>query len=226
MRISLQLPSLRMRQKIGARLARWRRGPQPGGTAVYWEERYRSGGNSGAGSYGELATFKADVLNRLVAAEGIASVVELGCGDGNQLSLAKYPRYVGYDVSPAAVQLCRARFAGDQTKTFELYRPRRRSRLKAAAADMAISLDVIYHLLDDAVFERYMSDLFGLGRRFVVVYSSDAEIPDPAGHVRHRSFSPWVQQKQPGWELLRKVANPFAGVDPSAVADFYIFGRR
>jgi len=215
-----------MRDWIGAVRRRWRGAPSPTGTAAYWEERYRSGGTSGAGSYGELARFKADVLNRLVDDEHIASVVELGCGDGNQLSLANYPRYLGFDVSAAAIELCRARFAGDPTKAFELYRPGRRPRLNAAVADMALSLDVIYHLLDDAVFERYMSDLFGLGRRLVVVYSSDAEIPDPAGHVRHRSFSPWVQQNQGDWELARKVANPFAGVDPSAVADFYIFARR
>src|SRR6185295_15810324 len=88
------------------------------GSAAYWEERYRKGGNSGAGSYAHFAEFKAEVLNAFVAEKSVASVIEFGCGDGNQLSLAKYPRYLGVDVSAAAVAKCRAMFTGDKTKTF------------------------------------------------------------------------------------------------------------
>src|SRR5579859_8234848 len=58
------------------------------GSSTYWEERYRAGGNSGAGSYGRLAEFKAEVLNGFVHSRGIRSVVEFGCGDGAQLALA------------------------------------------------------------------------------------------------------------------------------------------
>ena len=71
-------------------------------SAQYWDDRYRLAGNSGAGSYGRLADFKANVLNEFVAREKIASVVEFGCGDGNQLSLSRYPRYTGFDVSEHA----------------------------------------------------------------------------------------------------------------------------
>jgi hypothetical protein len=34
------------------------------GTQSYWEERYANGGNSGQGSAGQLADFKAEILNR------------------------------------------------------------------------------------------------------------------------------------------------------------------
>ena len=44
------------------------------GSAAYWEERYRRGGNSGAGSYGKLAEFKAEVINDFVASTFTASV--------------------------------------------------------------------------------------------------------------------------------------------------------
>jgi hypothetical protein len=50
----------------------------------YWEERYSQGGNSGSGSYAKFAEFKAEVLNDLVQQNAIRSVIELGCGDGNQ----------------------------------------------------------------------------------------------------------------------------------------------
>ena len=69
----------------------------------YWENRYRGGGNSGAGSYRRLAQFKAEFLNQFVAVNHIASVIEIGCGDETQLALAKYPAYVGIDVSETAV---------------------------------------------------------------------------------------------------------------------------
>src|SRR5690349_24554192 len=52
----------------------------------YWEERYRQGGNSGVGSYGQLARFKAQTINRFVAEQAVTSVVEFGCGDGAQLA--------------------------------------------------------------------------------------------------------------------------------------------
>jgi hypothetical protein len=61
------------------------------GSADYWERRYAEGGDSGHGSYGRFAEFKAEVLNRFVAEQRIESIVEFGCGDGNQLTLASYP---------------------------------------------------------------------------------------------------------------------------------------
>src|ERR1035438_9808248 len=72
-------------------------------SGAYWELRYRTGGNSGPGSYGRLAHFKADTLNGFVDQHKIASVIEWGSGDGSQLQLANYPAYTGVDVSKTAV---------------------------------------------------------------------------------------------------------------------------
>jgi hypothetical protein len=55
----------------------------------YWEDRYVSGGTSGPGSYDAQAEYKADFLNRFVRENAIGSVIEFGCGDGNQLGLAE-----------------------------------------------------------------------------------------------------------------------------------------
>lgn len=79
------------------------------GSRTYWDRRYAFGGYSGAGSSGRLAAFKAETLNRFVEQHGIGSVVELGCGDGNQLSLGAYPFYLGIDVSREAVRRCLSR---------------------------------------------------------------------------------------------------------------------
>jgi SAM-dependent methyltransferase len=196
------------------------------GSSSYWEQRYRQGGTSGSGSYGQLASFKAEILNDFVAREGITSIVEFGCGDGAQLTLAQYPAYVGIDVAPTSIALCRARFADDPTKQFHLS-----SELPSTfgSYDLALSLDVIYHLVEDSVFDAYMDRLFAHSRRFVAVYASNSERTTASPHVRHRNFTRWVEQHAPQWRLWSHVPNrhPFdpAQPDETSFADFYFFRR-
>jgi hypothetical protein len=45
------------------------------------------------GSYGKFAAFKAEVLNAFVQEMRVDTVIEFGCGDGNQLTLARYPLF-------------------------------------------------------------------------------------------------------------------------------------
>lgn len=92
-------------------------------TISYWEQRYSSGGRSGAGSYGSLAQFKAEFLNNFIMKKNINTVVEFGCGDGNQLSLINCGRYLGLDVSKTAILKCRDIFRYDKNKDFVLYDP-------------------------------------------------------------------------------------------------------
>jgi SAM-dependent methyltransferase len=120
-------------------------------SSTYWEQRYLTGGTSGAGSYGRLAQFKAETLNAFASRADIQRVIEFGCGDGEQLALAQYPSYVGVDVSPTSIALCTRRFASDRTKRFYLATkvPEHLGRF-----DLALSLDVIYHLVEDAALVR------------------------------------------------------------------------
>lgn len=190
----------------------------------YWEQRYRSGGNSGAGSYDELAEYKAGFLNKLVKDHNVHTVMEFGCGDGNQLTLAEYPRYVGYDVSATAVELCRNRFRDDPTKSFALVDDHQGQR-----ADLAMSLDVLYHLVEDAVFESYMQKLFAAGDKLVVVYSSNVDEARPNPHVRHRKFTAWVERCCPNWTLIHEEQNPIP-YDPEtntgSHAGFFVYAPR
>lgn len=194
----------------------------------YWQRRYLDGGTSGGGSYGRLAHFKATVLNDLVKSKGVKSVIEFGCGDGAQLALAFYPTYVGVDVSPAAVEICRQRFAGDISKSFIALDSFRQSR---ATADLGLSLDVIYHLVEDRVFDEYMRDLFGASKRLVAIYSSNSDaIADPAPHVRHRVFTEWVAHHAADWRLIATHKNPYPyswrDRTNTSPCDFYIFEKQ
>ncbi len=156
-------------------------------------------------------------------ANDIRSVIEFGCGDGNQLSLADYPAYIGLDVSQSAIKICKSRYSGDATKSFFIYDGACYvDNGKYLSAELAISLDVLYHLIEDDVYHSYMDHLFSAGQRFIVVYSTNDEIDDGAAHVRHRRFSDWVESNRADWQLARKVDGPGMG---SRRADFFVYGR-
>ena len=192
-------------------------------SANFWEGNYAQGGTSGSGSYGTLAEGKSRFLNELVRARAIRSVIEFGCGDGNQLSLADYPGYIGLDVSPSAIGLCQRRFAGDATKSFFRYDGACfTDRAGVFRAELALSLDVVYHLTEDAVFEAYLRHLFAAGQRLVVIYSTNAEIAGTAPHVRHRRFTAWVGAACPQWRLSQVTPGP--NTEP-ARADFFVYER-
>ncbi len=210
-------------------LANWRRRTFKD-SANYWEDRYRRGGDSGSGSCHRLAMFKAEVLNRIVAEYQIESVIEFGCGDGNQLSSAEYPRYLGMDVSATAIEHCRKCFAHDKTKEFQHYIPHEFDdddpRL---CADLVMSLDVIYHLVEDEVFETHLRHLFGTAERFVVIYSSNCDEAQLLPHVRHRRFTDFVEENFPTWRLTEQIPNRYPFVasrpDDTSKADFFIYAK-
>ena len=188
----------------------------------YWEARYRRGGNSGAGSYERLARFKAGFINDFVAENQVASVLDLGCGDGNLLSLLNVPGYVGVDVSLTVLAGCITRFPRHRFVLFDALDT-------VPAAELAMSIDVIFHLVEDAVFADYMRALFERATRFVIVYSSNFDRGWPAAHVRHRRFTDHVAACQPGWHLLAHVPNrcPYDPTQPdtTSFADFFVYCR-
>jgi SAM-dependent methyltransferase len=196
------------------------------GSEAYWLQRYREGGNSGAGSRDKLAEFKAEVLNTFIRQEGIRSVIEFGCGDGEQLLLADYPAYLGLDISPEAVARCRKMFGSDASKSFCLM-----SDYADEKADLGLSLDVVYHLVEDDVFDKYMSILFEASERFVVIYSSNSDVQDGvhAPHIRHRKFSNWIAMHRPAWTQVKVIPNRYPWVkrtQEGSFADFYIYEKR
>jgi len=146
-------------------------------SAGYWEERYRGGGTSGAGSYGRLAAFKAAFVNGFVAANAISRVIEFGCGDGNQLGLLSVPRYTGVDVSPTILARCRTRFPH-----YVFVDPAELADMPPA--ELGLSMDVVFHLIEDAVFADYMRTLFWHATDYVIIYSSNCDLRTPDRHVR------------------------------------------
>jgi SAM-dependent methyltransferase len=211
-------------QRTSFHLRRGAEKPFPG-SAAFWESRYRAGGHSGVGSYGFFAEFKAEVLNKFVEQKKVHSVIEFGCGDGHQLTLAKYAKYLGFDVSATAISLCKGRFVSDRSKVFKTM-----NEYNGEKADLTISLDVIYHLVEDEIFNEYMRTLFEASNRYVIIYSSNAEDSSTLGkHVRHRKFTHWIESNLSSWKLMEHVPNryPYHGnYRKGSFADFFFYEAK
>jgi SAM-dependent methyltransferase len=191
----------------------------------YWEKRYASGGNSGDGSYGRLSTFKAVVINDFLKAENITSAVELGCGDGHQLSIINYPKYTGLDISPSIIEACKKKFQEDKSKSFIVYKPGLSTSAGFEKSELALSLDVLYHVVEKEVYINYLKDLFSLATKYVIFYSTNYNEVDTM-HIVHRKFTDDVATLFPDWKLDKEIKNKYPGTgEQESLADFFIFKK-
>ncbi|MGI9295547.1 MAG: class I SAM-dependent methyltransferase [Pseudomonadales bacterium] len=197
-------------------------------SSTYWEQRYAAGRDSGSGSEGRLAEYKADFLNKFVDANAIESVIEFGCGDGRQLSYANYKKYTGLDVSETALRLCGEKFRDDPSKSFVLADSFVENiKSDDDRADLVLSLDVIYHLVEDAVFEKYIADLFAAAKHWVVIYSSNYDSKQVKAHVLHRKFTDHIAGNIKGWSLHEHLKNKYSFAagesQTTSQADFFVY---
>lgn len=200
-------------------------------SADYWETRYKSGGNSGSGSYNDLAEFKAGVLNNAVIEYKLNSIIEFGCGDGNQLSLYKMPRYIGMDVSQSVLQRCIKIFEHDDFKSFFLYSSKCFSdKAGIFKSDAAISIDVLFHLVEQDVYEAYLAHLFGCAEKLVIIYAADMEFPPKNSHELYRKFTSYIAGRFPEWKLDQHIKNKYPSKkyedEEGSLADFYFYSKK
>ncbi len=213
--------SMRIIRKLNhiKRLITWK------GSSHYWNKRYLLGGTSGAGSYNRLAHFKAQVLNDFVEKHSIREVIELGCGDGNQLSLSCYPKYIGYDISEEAIKICKKKFASNNEYSFFCSKGLKHLPY---TSELVLSLDVIYHLIEDEVYNEYMKMLFSAATKWVIIYSSNYDKVEDI-HVKCRKFTDWIEKYTPDWNLYEYIKNPYPydihDMHNTSWSDFYIYKK-
>ena len=193
----------------------------------YWQKRYASGGNSGAGSYGALADFKAHSLNAFIADNGIVSAVEFGSGDGNQLKSIEVSKYVGLDVSPTVIENTRVIYANDSSKSFYVYDPDTSSVGDTFAADIAISMDVILHLTEDERYDKYLTNLTKSSLKYLGIFNSATEeqLSNMAIHNRFRDHRIWLKENAPEFLEVRVDILPSELKYPVGTG-FYFYERR
>lgn len=164
----------------------------------YWETRYKGKGNSGAGSYGVEADFKSKYINTIINDNNIKTINDFGSGDSNQIGLITgFDKYTGFDVSATALTICRNKFKDNDKYDFVS------SVSDMTIADMTISLDVTYHIIEDEYFNEYMHNLFNLTNEYVLIYSvNNDNNKKSAIHLKHRKFVDWVKEHYPEFKLI------------------------
>ena len=171
----------------------------------YWEQRYSDNGNSGDGSYGILADFKADTINQIIKQYRIKSLVDYGVGDGNQYSLIESDKleYYGIDVSKTAVNLCQTKFV-DHKDRFMLVDEFKKLN---TTCDLSMSCDVLYHLIENDKYQNYIESLVNFSHKYILIYARD-ETTKHAPHVYFRAFNDYIQDKYK-CKLIKKFLNKY-----------------
>jgi len=194
----------------------------------YWNDRYKKGQTSGSGSYNKLAQFKADVINNFIEKTQIKSIIDYGVGDGNQLKLITTENltYTGIDVSEIIISKCEREFKDDNTKRF-IHADNIVDDLRA---ELVLSCDVIYHLIEEHVYKKYMENLFTFSKKYVIIYAKNQDI-NHAVHVRFRRFSNYIKSNLPAWQLIEHIPNTYPQLklgqdnDKTSPSDFYIYKK-
>ena len=190
----------------------------------YWDNRYSTAVGAGAGSRGRLYEFKLRTVQRIVDEYKVGSVVDLGCGDGRQLKDLKVKKYRGLDISPKAIDLA-SEHAG-KGRTYAILNED--SAADGNIADMAISLDVLFHL-PKGQYEAHLDELFRFAEKYVLIYAPNETGKDKPlrGHMFFSEFVKDVKARF-GVEPIEVIKNefPVVGKNPTAntsYCNFYLF---
>jgi hypothetical protein len=199
-------------------------------SAKYWDNRYATGGNSGDGSYTHLAEFKADIINTFIKTYEIRDIIDYGVGDGNQLKLLDISHlslFTGLDVSPTVIDRLSRGYSDISNIKFLCTAG---LDFSGHCADMVMSCDVIYHLIEDSIYNDYMKNLFSMAKKYVIIYAKDEDIHH-CRHVRFRKFSDYISRNFPEWTLQSHIPNKYPQVilgrdnKTTSPSDFYIYTR-
>lgn len=133
-------------------------------------------------------------LVRLVAALEVGSVLDVGCGSGENLAaLSASGRYelAGVDLSPAAIEQARARVPGARLAVHDVERAPLAGRF-----ELVVSIQVLEHMLDDMAGLRHMAQA---ATRYVFISTM-------AGRMRRSELRLGHQRNYSAVELRHKLA--------------------
>lgn len=178
----------------------------------YWNERYLANFSSGKGSCGDLAYFKSEIINEFIRKNSVESVIEFGCGDGNQLKLMNYKKYLGLDVAYSSIEKCSDFFINDDSKSFMLYNPKVFVNNGFLQADMVVCLDVLYHIIPEDDYIKTLDDIFSCSNNYVILYTDiDQYEKNPykkGSHIIHRNTLEYLK-KYPEFSVIDILPNKY-----------------
>ena len=115
-----------------------------------------------------MVGFKAKVSNHLIKENEIKTIIEWGCGNGNQLKYVNYPDYIGFDIGEIAVSHFKKIFKKDRSKALN-----HTVDYTNQTADFILLLNVIFHLIEDHIYIDYINGLFDSSQQYVIISSSN-----------------------------------------------------
>ena len=194
----------------------------------YWEQRYKLGGHSGAGSRGGAAKAKAAWLATFARSNNVRSIVEFGCGDGFVLRLwwsalaPAPPRYHGFDLSPSVVRMNQKKWVSTGNVTFSVLRPLERPAVDKHG-ELTLSMEVLQHIVDQGQYEAYLDKLFATSARFVAIYGANINRRHEAVHMKLRRFTDDVESGCAGRCTSTRAFEPLRTARDSA--HWHVFRR-
>jgi len=181
--------------------------------ARYWQREYASGGSSGAGSGGFNYEFKRDYVTSVIRRFGIASVIDFGCGDGGQVRELPVAEYYGLDVAQAAIDRCRKLYGDRSGWRFDLL-----SHAVVGRYDLALSLDVLYHVTEYQDYLAYLRRLFTAAPLVLIYANRQGRPKQDAPHILWRDHRA---------EIARLISDRFAMIEasphPTKSTGFYLY---
>lgn len=133
------------------------------------------------------------------------------------MSYLNVQNYTGVDISEHIINICKQKYNHLKNKNFLTYAEYYKMTCKF---DLSLSLDVIYHLVDDNIYKKYMNDLFNSTNKFVIIYSTNYQEKYNNSHVYSRKFTDYINLKFPQAKLLSHESNPYS---EKSSADFFVY---
>tara|TARA_R100000700_G_scaffold39366_1_gene51984 strand:+ start:345 stop:911 length:567 start_codon:yes stop_codon:yes gene_type:complete len=175
---------------------------------------------SGSGSRGKLAKFKADYVNRVIEENGVESVYDFGCGDLHNASMIKVKDYLGIDI----VEHSHPKEVG--AKEFKTVVSRFDKVKFDKRADMCLCMDVLYHILEDEqdYLEKAIEKIVESSNDLIVIYAQDSHQSDNTFKYRGHLFnSPWRQIiEKKNLTLIEEQDAP----QPGSSAKFFVYKKE
>lgn len=197
----------------------------------FWDQRHQardewtSGGDRGlsVGENREFYAIRLAMICRLIreyySAERGLHILDGGCGRGhftNSLRLFGH-KAVGFDSSEMAVDYATSNFGKYfQLSTFETYQA-------ALPFDIVMSIDVLFHILDDEIWEKSLIALANCGSSESLLLIADVFGDDSftlGNYIVARSLQQYLEVLTPqGFEFVELVPYHF-GSNPNSIGVF------
>lgn len=168
-------------------------------TGQYWVTRYGTGGDSGFGSHDEHSIkFKGDYINEFIKKFNVETLFDYGCGDGNQLKMINgFTHYTGYDIAPNIIEDCKILYVGHEDKFFTS----KLDDIIGKKFDLAISMDVTYHIIEDELFKFYLDTLFS-SADVIILFTTNSDHHTPLKHHKPRKIIDHIKDTYIDFELI------------------------